>query len=659
MRTNKAPFILILTLLLSFVCNAQEEHSCGYVKRLAMTTNHSLNKVNYPGDSNYDVNYYKLNLDINYPAELITGEVTIKARSQVDNLSSIFIDLKDFMTVTEIKSNEQQLSFQHNNDVITINLDNSYNNSEEFEVVINYSGNPYPEGGGFNNSYFRSTSTGSPLFSTLSEPYSTIEWWPCKDTPADKADSADIWLTCDNKYIPVSNGKLMEIVDNGSTHTYKWKVSYPITQYLISVAMTDYDIYEDEFEYEPGKQMPVIHYVYKGTLSQNRINQLERTIDMLQLFSDAFGEYPFKSEKYGHAEWEWGGGMEHQTVSSMGSFGEALMSHELAHQWFGDKIACKDWENIWLNEGFATYCESLWFEHAYGKDHYMGDVMANMNSAKNAFGTIYVQNISSVGQIFNGSRSYAKGSIVLHMLRGVLGDEKFFEAMRAYINDPDLAYDVAVTEDFQRVVEETSSEELNYFFQQWIYGENYPRYDVAWNYIEENGSYHVKVNIKQEVNSNPSYFTMPIQLEFKTSSGSEIRTVFNDKQEQEFDILLNEEPTQFVFDPNNWILKDVSVITSVDDFKEIKDEFFLEQNYPNPFNPSTIIQYNIPEKSNVKLIIYDNLGNEISTLIDEVKNPGYYNFELNSGDFSLSSGVYFYQLLTDKFAEIKKMVLIK
>ena len=629
----RTAFAILLLCSLNF---AQEEHSCGHIKRLAQINNSTLNKLNYPGDSSYDVNYYKLSLDIDYTNKLITGEVTIQAKSLADNLSTIFVDLKGFMNVSEIEANSQQLSFQHDKDegIINIDLDKTYGLNEEFAIVISYSGTPQKDGG-FSNPYFTTTSTGAPIFSTLSEPYSTPEWWPCKDTPADKADSVDIWLTAEKSFIPVSNGKLEEVVNNGPTRTYKWKVRYPIAQYLISVAMANYQTHENLFEYEPGKEMPVMHYVYSGTLTQDRKNELNRTIDMLQVFTELFGPYPFINEKYGHAQWQWPGGMEHQTISSMVSFGEDLMAHELAHQWFGNKITCKDWQNIWLNEGFATYCESLWFEHAYGKDHYMQDVEVNMDRAKNASGSIYVQNINSVGQIFSGYRSYSKGSIILHMLRGVLGDRKFFEAMKAYIDDPELAYDVAVTEDFQKIVEETSGENLDYFFQQWIYGENYPIYTVTWSYTEESNNYHVGVNIKQEVNSNPNYFTMPIQLEFKTASGYETHTVVNDQQEQEFDIILNERPTQLIFDPNNLILKDASVVTSIDNYDQLKDQFFLEQNYPNPFNPSTIIQYNIPETTSVKLTIYDNLGNEISTLIDEVKNPGYYNFELNPSNFGI------------------------
>ncbi|MGD8781257.1 MAG: M1 family aminopeptidase [Ignavibacteria bacterium] len=658
---DKIILVYLLLLLTSITGYAQDQHSCGYLKNLALNSDASSNKINYPGDENYDVNYYKLSLNIDCTAQVVAGEVTIKAKSMVDNLTSIFVDLSKVMNVAKVKSNGQQLQFQHNgdSDQIDIVLDKTYNLNEEFTIIISYSGTPQKKD--FQNPYFTYTTSDStsPLFSTLSEPYSTSEWWPCKDTPADKADSADIWLTTDTLFVPVSNGKLEDIVDNGSTHTYKWKVSYPIAQYLISVAMTDYVLYEDIFEYESGKQMPVTHYVYNGTLTQDRISQLERTVDMLNVFSELFGLYPFINEKYGHAQWQWGGGMEHQTISSMGAFGETLVSHELAHQWFGDKITCKDWQNIWLNEGFATYCESLWLENAYGKDYYMQDVQSKMARAKNASGTIYVEDTSSVSEIFNSSRSYAKGSIVLHMLRGILGDERFFEAIRTYINDPELAYDVAETEDLQRVVEETSDEDLDYFFQQWIYGENYPRYNVSWNYTEENNLYHVKVNISQEANSNPVFFTMPVQLEFETLSGSVIDTVFNNQQEQEFDIYLEEEPTQLTFDPANWILKELTVITSVENFDEIKNQFFLEQNYPNPFNPSTNIQYNIPEKSNVKLILYDNLGNEIATLIDDVKYPGYYNIELNSTDFELSSGVYFYQLITDRLTDTKKMVLIK
>jgi hypothetical protein len=189
-----------------------------------------------------------------------------------------------------------------------------------------------------------------------------------------------------------------------------------------------------------------------------------------------------------------------------------------------------------------------------------------MNSARNANGTIWVQNINSVGEIFNGNRSYSKGGMVLHMLRGVVGDSTtFFNIMRAYSSDPVLKYGVATTEDFQAVAESVYGQSLDYFFQEWIYGENYPEYDVWWSYSHVSGqTYRMYLNITQDVNSNPSFFTMPVQIKVNTSLGDTVVAVFNNAQNQDFQFDVLGSPLSIVFDPDNWILKNVNSIVPVE-----------------------------------------------------------------------------------------------
>ena len=307
---------------------------------------------------------------------------------------------------------------------------------------------------------------------TLSEPYGASDWFPCKDTPADKADSSDVWITVDKNLYGVSNGILIGIVKNpDNTSTYKWTNKYPIAQYLISLAISDYTIYKNYFKYSEKDSMPVINYIFPENLASYKAN-LDKVPNMLRVTSDYFGLYPFIKEKYGNAEmgWKGGGGMEHQTVSSMSNFSETVLVHELVHQWFGDKITCRDWQDIWLNEGFATYGEMLYAQKVYGDSAYNDFVTLEMARAKNAKGSIYVQDISSISEIFNGNRSYSKGGIVLHMLRGVVGDSIFFKILKTYSNDPLVAYGTAVTADFQRDAEAVYGEDLEYFFNEWIYG---------------------------------------------------------------------------------------------------------------------------------------------------------------------------------------------
>jgi len=521
--------------------------------------------------------------------------------------------------------------------------------------VVYYHGTPGSSGFG---SFEFSSQGGNPAIWTLSEPYGAKDWWPVKDTPSDKADSADFWITVSTSLIPASNGKLMAIVDNGNgTHTYKWKISYPIAQYLLSMAITNYAQYTNYYHYSPTDSMPINHFLYPGSLNSN-IAQLNKTPGMIEIFADRFGEYPFINEKYGHAQFGWGGGMEHQTISSMGGFSNMLIAHELAHMWFGDKITCKDWHHIWLNEGFATYGECLINEAWYGKSGYDSYVANEMASARNAQGSIWVQDITQVWEIFNGSRSYAKGAVVLHMLRGIVGDSVFFNILQTYAADPNVAYGVAVTEDFQAVAENVSGLDLDYFFQQWIYGVNYPRYSIVWSKQSSGGDlYDFALKITQNVNSNPSYFTMPIQIKVNFTSGDTLITVFNNAQIQNLNITVNGEPTSISFDPGNWILKTVnSIVTDVED--ELHPEkFSLEQNYPNPFNPSTMIKFSLGKAGYTTLKLYDVLGKEVAALVNGELEAGQHEVTLDAS--SLPSGSYFYTLTSGSYTETRKLMFLK
>jgi aminopeptidase N len=635
-------------------------------------TQQSLSKINYPGDTKYDVKYYKLDIIVNHTAHTIAGIITCNAEMIEPNVMEIFYDLANILVVDSVILNGNSTAFSRGTNTLNFSLNNKLIQGDKFSTLVYYHGTPGSTG--FGSFTFGSTPAGQPAIYTLSEPYGAKDWWPCKDTPADKADSADIFITVSTDLTPVSNGRLIEIVDNGNgTHTYKWKSSYPIAQYLLSMAISNYSQYNNYYHYSPADSMPINHFLYPENLNSN-ITNLNKTPLMIEVFAEHFGEYPFIKEKYGHAQFGWSGGMEHQTVSSMGGFTEGLVSHELAHQWYGDAVTCKDWHHIWLNEGFATYAEGVWIEDKSGKPAYDSYIAVEMDNAKKAVGSIWVQNISTVNEIFNGARSYSKGGVVLHMLRGIVGDSTFYDIMRTYTYHPTVAYGVATTEDFQAIAESVSGLDLNYFFQQWIYGENYPRYSVSWSAQNTIGnSFNLALKVSQNTNSIPAYFTMPIQIEINRAIGDTLITVFNTEQVQAFNISINGEPLSISFDPNNWILKNInSIVTGVKE--EITPiTFSLEQNYPNPFNPTTKIRFTVPTPSSSPLVkgrnevgfvilkVYDILGNEVTTLVDEFKPAGSYEVEFNTSSIKqiLSSGVYFYQLQINNLIETKKMLMIK
>ena len=516
----------------------------------------------YPGDQKYDVKYYKLDITVNQTAQTISGSTTCKAVIVEPNVNGIFFDLANSLTVDSVFVNGNLATFTRGTNTLNISLGSTLNQGDPFSTLVYYHGTPGSTGFG---SFVFSSHQGTPAIWTLSEPYGAKDWWVAKDTPGDKADSADIWITVSTNLNAVSNGKLKEVLDNGNgTHTYKWKSSYPIAPYLLSMAITNYSEYTNYYHYSPTDSMPINHFLYPENLSSN-ISQLNKTPGMIEIYSQRFGQYPFINEKYGHAQFGWGGGMEHQTVSSMVSFGDGLIAHELAHMWYGDNITCKDWHHIWLNEGFATFGEGIIYENWYGKASYDNYIAGEMSSARNAVGTIWVQDISNVNQIFDGNRTYSKGCVVLHMLRGIVGDSTFFNILRSYTADPSVRYGVATTEDFQAIAESVSGLDLNYFFQEWIYGEKYPKYH-SWfskNLISGN-TWNLSLSINQDANTNPAYFTMPIQVKVFTASGDTTVTVFNNSASQQFNVAINGEPISMVFDPNNWILKTHSTIVPVE-----------------------------------------------------------------------------------------------
>ena len=620
---------------------------------------YKINKILYPGDSSINVTYYGLNLTLTYSPNYLKGIATINAKSTENNLTNFFLDLQDPLLVDSVLLNDSKIPFIHSLAKLNINLPRSYNYGEQFSIVIYYQG--IPGSSGFGSFEFGSHNN-QPAIWSLSEPYGASDWFPCKDTPADKADSSDVWVTCSNSLIAASNGTLQAVVDNGNgTHTFKWKNIYPIAQYLISIAISDYTVYTTYYHYAPSDSMPVVFYIYPEDFN-NAKPYLDKVVNMIAVFSNFYGPYPFLKEKYGEAEFGWSGGMEHQTITSLGGFDDDLEAHELAHQWYGDKITCADWQDIWLNEGFASFSEAVYFGATSGTDAYNLMMTSFMNNAKNAVGSVYVQNISNVNSIFDYNRSYAKGAVVLHMLKGIMGDSLFFQLMKTYASDPKVAYGAATTANFEADAEKVYGSSLSYFFNEWIYGENYPHYSVSWNYnFIGNNIYSVNLNLSQTTNTNPAFFTMPIQIQVKTSAGDTIVTIFNNRQNQLISFNVKGTPQYINFDPNNLILKDISIIDSVDLTKP--QTFTLYQNYPNPFNPSTTINYSIPVNSKgfiqVKLIVYDELGNIVARLVDKAEPAGTYSVKFPPGNKHLASGVYYYQIIAGDYIQTKNMILLK
>lgn len=632
----------------------EPKYLCSHEKSASrwQTQNSTLNQ----NQEKIDIKFYELNLDIDFNSSRIHGSVTVNG--VIGNIYPDFIelDLYDNMTVDSILQNNIPILYLHENDMLKIPLsDITLDDENLFSLTIFYQGTPDHCGaGGFK--FDEHQNIGHVW--TLSEAYCARSWWPCKDDPSDKADSVNIIISVplEPAYIVASNGLLSSTTINNNKKTYFWKERYPITTYLVSLAIYPYTKWVDQYVSPISSDTMLIeHYVFPDRYEASYPNY-SLTKDMLSFFSELFGEYPFISEKYGHADFTWGGGMEHQTLSSMGSFSQNLMVHELGHSWWGNLITCKTFNDIWLNEGFARYCQALWAEHMYGREAYF-DFMNN--HAYYGAGTIYVENPSSNSQIFSAGLSYNKASWVLHMLRHKVGETMFFDILKSYASNDSLSYNAASTSDFQKVCEDISGLDFEQFFQQWIYGEKYPKYELSW-WHEGNGIYNVKIDQVQSYN----FFSMPIDLKFSGSAGPMLVDTTIVIENNNFSQLYEFSGFNFLvenvmLDPENWILKEATYsVNEIDNI--LPDRVEVEKAFPNPFNSKVKLSFYINPQfgdTHVNVNIFDLRGKIVESLIDNEFMPGYHTTFWNAN--GKSSGVYFIQLATDNYIDSQKILFLK
>jgi aminopeptidase N len=605
----------------------------------------------------YDVNYYELDIEIIENEEKIRGGVEMRFTSLSDTLSKIELDLYHNMVVESVSSGDTTLSYTRNGDKLFVHLGKIVPTNNTSELLVRYSGKPQSAGFG---SFMFSSHNEQALIWTLSEPYGARAWWPCKDHPSDKADSVQIAITAPKELLVVSNGSLISKKNVGEISKTIWKERYPISTYLVSLAIHPYYQYTDTYKAMDSSSVPIEFYIYDDLKNNSSLRKnFALTKNMMTAFAGYFGEYPFVKEKYGHAMFGWGGGMEHQTCSSMGGWSEGLIAHELAHQWFGDLITCYDFRHIWLNEGFATYSEALWQEYAYGKEAYHAEM--DYSDDYRDGGSIYVTNPTNTSVIFHGGLSYNKASFVLHMLRHVVGDDTFFEILKAYNSDERYAFNVATTENFQKVCEDVSGMELDYFFRQWIYGEYFPDYLYGWKVEPEGAVYRFYLDIKQ-IQKNTGIFSMPIDIHINYQDGSDsVLVIRNSKAYETYEVIVPKNVKSIQFDPENWIFKSVekvewAKINSGASFVPLA--FSINAIYPNPFNPRTSIDIYLPDPDDITLTVYDVIGRKVEVIVDDMFYGKGFS-EINWEPKQLASGIYYILLTGKKRVDRKRVVFLK
>lgn len=468
-----------------------------------------------PNTLNYDLQYQRMDVTLDPAVAAISGSVTSHFKPS-QNMSSIYFDLVNSLTVSQVKYHGTDLNFQQlATKEVKIDFPVSLQANVLDSLTIHYSGTPPATNGAFTNG----TQGGTPVVATLSEPYGAQDWFPTKQSLNDKIERFDFKITTPSQYSVASNGKLMSetILPGGQKLTF-WRTMYPMAAYLAALSITNFVKLTDTMGNPP---FPFINYVYPSTAADaTSMANIDWTKQIMNTFETYFGPYPFRNEKYGHMQFMHGGGMEHQTMSSMGSWSKGLIAHELAHQWFGDKVTCGAWNDIWLNEGFATFGEHVANEKLIMSNadfmNYLAGQKDFVTSAPGGSTYVADSNLANVNTIFSSRLSYAKGGYIVRMIKWILGETVFYQALKDYHARPNLAYNYVRTADLNASLLQSTGKNFTEFFNDWVYGQGYPTYDIRWKQSANQITFKVS---QTQSHASVSFFEMPLPVKVNGTGG--------------------------------------------------------------------------------------------------------------------------------------------
>ena len=598
----------------------------------------------------YDVTFYDLNLNMTNLSTYLSGKVRMHAKA-TEPIDSALYELFSTFNITDITVNGQSVDYSRVNSVIKVPVNAQSGTS--FVIETQYNGTP-PTGatnplGGSGMSQDDSPTWGNEVVWSLSEPFSAYEWFPCKQSLNDKADSSYFFINVPSNLKAGSNGLLENVIDMGNGYSqYQWKHRHPIDYYLISVSVSsyvDYSIYANPV----GAPNPILiqNYIYDNpqTLPYFQ-DDIDETVDFMELFYELYGPYPFEDEKYGHCMAPFSGGMEHQTMTTQGFFNKGLTAHELGHQWWGDHVTCASWCDIWINEGFASYSEYLMLENLYPNeaDGHMENVHDNVMSQNG--GSVWVLDSLNENRIFSGRLTYDKGAAIVHSMRYMINDDnQFFQILRDFQNT--FADGTAYGVDFKNALESPSGIDFTPLFEQWYFGQGYPTYSIQWQQSVDN--LFIEINHSTSKPNITPTFTNDIDVKFQriglpdttirfsVNSNSELYTINN----------IGQITGSMTIDPENWI---INANGNIIETNTLNSEIDLTGNsnlYISP-NPSNGIFHIHNLNTNAEITVRDMEGKIRKELL---YNPGEF---IDIKD--LGKGIYLIDIQLDKNKKRMKIV---
>lgn len=523
-----------------------------------------VHRPNFNRAQTFDAQHYVLRVSFDRSKRTVNGDTTVVLKPLANNFRTVELDAVDlkFASVT-LAGADKTLPYRIAGEKVIVTLDRSYASTEQISIRFKYTAKP-AKGVYFVNAGREH----SAQIWTQGEPEEARHWFPSFDFPSDKA-TTEQYITAQSDETVIGNGELLGKIDNGNgTATWHFKMSVPHTTYLVSFVVGKYVKVEEKY-----KEIPLGYYVYPGRESIVK-DAYGRTLDMMAFFEERFG-IPYPYNKYDQtmvANFQFGG-MENITATTMAddailsadtSFGRSsvmdLVSHELAHSWFGNMVTCKNWAELWLNEGFATFMEAAYREKAFGRDAYIAkvrsdalNVLVDDTITRRRHG-LYNLRAGDVASLFdNPAVTYNKGGAVIHILREQVGDEAFWKALNIFLNRH--KFGSVESTDLRRAMEETSGQDLKWFFDQWVYGASLPRISVAKAYDSRNKRLRLTFTQTQKPDTIiPAVFRLPLEIEITTASGVKMEKVNITQRIQSFTIPVDSKPTDIVFDPAEKII---------------------------------------------------------------------------------------------------------
>ncbi|MBK9099094.1 MAG: M1 family metallopeptidase [bacterium] len=506
-----------------------------------------------PNQRKLDITKYDLSFDLYPENKIIIARAILTGKVLDSTLKTIDLNFYDNFDIKNINLNGKSVDYKNEDTRLTLPYTKS--ETDEFEIVVDYEGTPKKAG---LEGFVFGKRNGTSVVYNLSEPTYASSWFPCNDIPFDKTN-LEIKITNDSSMVSVSNGVLIDVTTNGSRKTYRWKTEYPISTYLVAIYSSDYEYFSDKYISLDGKDtMDVEYYVLPDKLEEAKID-FSTHVNMLEVFSKMFGEYPFIREKYGIAEFLWyAGAMEHQTITGVSSnmiggkkLFEDTFVHELAHQWWGNAVGPKSWKDIWLNEGFATYCEALYYEAESGREALQSTMLSKYSSS-------FSGSLAEPGPFLFTRTMYDKGAWVLHMLRWEVGDSSFFKILRTHYET--YKYSNASISDFKFVCENVSEKDLDKFFDQWVYGKGQIELEYKTETETKDDGAILKIYIEQ-VQEEYEEFHFPLEIKLKYEDLSEQNYRFNIvSTDTVLEIPIKNVTESIDFDPNNWLLAQINSV---------------------------------------------------------------------------------------------------